>query len=47
MTRFLGAGVFQVPRLYPIIDRETLDERGIGVGEFAAELAAAGVRMEQ
>jgi thiamine-phosphate pyrophosphorylase len=40
-------GVFQVPRLYPIIDRETLDERGIGVGEFAAELAAAGVRMVQ
>jgi len=47
LTRFLGAGVFQVPRLYPIIDRETLDERGIGVGEFAAELAAAGVRMVQ
>ena len=39
--------MLQVPRLYPIIDRETLDERGIGVGEFAAELAAAGVRMVQ
>jgi len=39
--------VFQVPRLYPIIDRETLDARGVGVGAFAAELAAAGVRMVQ
>jgi thiamine-phosphate pyrophosphorylase len=43
----LGDRVFQVPRLYPIIDRETLDARGVGVGEFAAELAAAGVRMVQ
>jgi thiamine-phosphate pyrophosphorylase len=43
----LGDRVFQVPRLYPIIDRATLDARGIGVGEFAAELAAAGVRMVQ
>ena len=43
----MGDRVFQVPRLYPIIDRATLDARGIGVGEFAAELAAAGVRMVQ
>ena len=41
----MGDRVFQVPRLYPIIDRETLDARGVGVGEFAAELAAAGARM--
>jgi thiamine-phosphate pyrophosphorylase len=47
LTRFLGVGVFQMPRLYPIIDRETLDARGVAVGEFAAELAAAGVRMVQ
>jgi thiamine-phosphate pyrophosphorylase len=37
----------KLPRLYPIIDRATLDARGIAVGEFALELAAAGVGLVQ
>ena len=36
-----------LPRLYPIIDRATLDARGIGVGAFAVELALAGVEIVQ
>ena len=35
------------PRLYTIVDRATLDARGIGVREFARELRAAGVRLVQ
>ena len=35
------------PRLYAIVDRATLDARGIGVGEFARELHEAGVRLLQ
>lgn len=35
------------PRLYAILDRATLDARGIGVGEFARELREAGVRLVQ
>jgi len=35
------------PRLYAIVDRRTLDTRGIGVREFARELRAAGVRLVQ
>jgi thiamine-phosphate pyrophosphorylase len=36
-----------LPRLYPVVDKATLDARGIAVGAFAAELAAAGVGMVQ
>jgi thiamine-phosphate pyrophosphorylase len=36
-----------LPRLYPIIDKATLDVRGIGVAAFARELRAAGVRLVQ
>jgi thiamine-phosphate pyrophosphorylase len=35
------------PRLYAIVDRATLDARGIGVGAFARELREAGVRLVQ
>ena len=35
------------PRLYAIVDRSTLDARGIGVREFAGELREAGVRLVQ
>jgi thiamine-phosphate pyrophosphorylase len=37
----------KIPKLYPIVDRATLDARGISVGAFAAELAAAGVGILQ
>jgi thiamine-phosphate pyrophosphorylase len=37
----------RLPRLYPIIDKATLDARGIAVADFARELAAAGVGMVQ
>lgn len=36
-----------LPRLYAIIDRTTLDARGISVGEFARELRDGGVRLVQ
>jgi thiamine-phosphate pyrophosphorylase len=36
-----------LPRLYPIVDKATLDTRGISVAAFAAELAVAGVGMVQ
>ncbi len=36
-----------LPRLYPIIDRTTLEERGVTVNDFAQELAAAGVGIVQ
>jgi thiamine-phosphate pyrophosphorylase len=35
------------PKLYAIVDRATLDARGIGVREFARELREAGVRLVQ
>jgi thiamine-phosphate pyrophosphorylase len=35
------------PRLYAIVDRATLDARGVGVGTFARELREAGVRLVQ
>jgi thiamine-phosphate pyrophosphorylase len=35
------------PRLYAIVDRATLDRRGVKVGEFARELREAGVRLMQ
>jgi thiamine-phosphate pyrophosphorylase len=35
------------PRLYAIVDRATLDARGIPVREFARELREAGVRLVQ
>jgi thiamine-phosphate pyrophosphorylase len=35
------------PRLYAIVDRTTLDARGIAVREFARELREAGVRLVQ
>jgi thiamine-phosphate pyrophosphorylase len=37
----------KIPKLYPIVDRATVDARGITVGAFAAELAAAGVGILQ
>lgn len=37
----------RLPRLYAIVDRETLDRRGIAVGAFARELRDAGVRLVQ
>jgi thiamine-phosphate pyrophosphorylase len=40
-------GMSGFPRLYTIVDRATLDARGIGVREFARELRAAGVRLVQ
>jgi thiamine-phosphate pyrophosphorylase len=36
-----------LPRLYPIVDRATLYARGITVGEFAREMAQAGVGLLQ
>ncbi|HEY5057013.1 MAG TPA: thiamine phosphate synthase [Acidobacteriaceae bacterium] len=36
-----------LPKLYPIIDREMLDARGIGVEEYARELRDAGVTLVQ
>jgi thiamine-phosphate pyrophosphorylase len=35
------------PKLYAIVDRATLDVRGMGVAEFARELREAGVRLVQ
>jgi len=35
------------PRLYAIVDRTTLDARGIAVADFARELREAGVRLVQ
>jgi len=35
------------PKLYGIVDRATLDARGVAVGEFARELREAGVRLVQ
>jgi thiamine-phosphate pyrophosphorylase len=40
-------GVKKLPRLYAIVDRDTLDARGGGVGEFAREMRDAGVRLVQ
>jgi thiamine-phosphate pyrophosphorylase len=37
----------QLPRLYCIVDKGTLDARGIGVGAFAHELRDAGVTLVQ
>jgi len=37
----------ELPRLYAIADRATLDARGISVGEFAQEMARAGVGLLQ
>ncbi len=37
----------QFPKLYAIVDRATLDTRGVAVGEFARELREAGVRLVQ
>lgn len=37
----------KLQRLYAIVDRATLDARGVGVGEFARELCEAGVRLVQ
>jgi thiamine-phosphate pyrophosphorylase len=36
-----------LPRLYPIVDKGTLDARGIRVREFAREMAQAGVGVLQ
>jgi thiamine-phosphate pyrophosphorylase len=36
-----------LPRLYAIVDRATLDSRGVRVGEFAREVRDAGVRLVQ
>lgn len=37
----------ELPRLYAIADRATLDARGIGVKDFAREMAQAGVGVVQ
>ena len=37
----------ELPRLYAIVDRATLDARGAGVREFARELREAGVGLVQ
>jgi thiamine-phosphate pyrophosphorylase len=37
----------KLPKLYPIADRATLDARGMSVGEFAREMAQAGVGVLQ
>jgi thiamine-phosphate pyrophosphorylase len=37
----------RLPKLYPIVDRATLNARGISVAAFAAELAAVGVGILQ
>ena len=47
LDKIFGGAKLRVPRLYPIVDKATLDSRGILVGAFAAELAAAGVTMVQ
>jgi thiamine-phosphate pyrophosphorylase len=39
--------MLKLPRLYPILDRATLDARGVSVAAFAGELARAGVGMVQ
>ncbi|MDE1161672.1 MAG: thiamine phosphate synthase [Acidobacteriaceae bacterium] len=36
-----------LPKFYPILDKETLDRRGIRVSCFAGELARAGVKLLQ
>lgn len=36
-----------LPRLYPIVDKATLDVHGLGVSSFAEELARAGVTLLQ
>jgi thiamine-phosphate pyrophosphorylase len=36
-----------LPRLYAIVDRATLEARGVGVGAFVEELREAGVRLVQ
>jgi thiamine-phosphate pyrophosphorylase len=36
-----------LPRLYAIVDRTTLDARGMAVAEYARELREAGVRLVQ
>ena len=40
-------GVKKLPRVYAIVDRTTLDARGMSVAEFARELRDAGVRLVQ
>ncbi|MES2391963.1 MAG: thiamine phosphate synthase [Acidobacteriota bacterium] len=37
----------KLPRLYAIVDRETLERRGVAVRAFAEELRDAGVRLMQ
>lgn len=39
--------MLKLPKLYAIIDKETLDRRGIRVSCFAGELARAGVQLVQ
>ena len=46
MTLRAEAGLSD-PRLYAIADRATLDARGMSVGEFAREMAQAGVGVLQ
>src|ERR1700679_1459922 len=36
-----------LPKLYPIVDKATLDARGMSVGEIAREMAQAGVGVLQ
>jgi thiamine-phosphate pyrophosphorylase len=39
--------MIEFPRFYAIVDRATLDARGLRVGKFARELREAGVRLVQ
>ena len=43
----MNEGLRPLPKLYPIIDREMLDARGIGVEEYARELRDAGATLVQ
>jgi thiamine-phosphate pyrophosphorylase len=40
-------GLRELPKLYAIVDRATLDAREMSVGEFARDLRDAGVRLVQ
>jgi thiamine-phosphate pyrophosphorylase len=43
----MNDGPLKLPRLYAIVDKATLDARGIGVTEFARALRNAGVTLVQ
>lgn len=47
LRRRIPSRTLSLPRLYPIVDAETLQARGIGIDRFVAELRDAGVTMLQ